>query len=400
MRQDRAAHSGTLVKEDEILQWLLVGTRTELSLEKIFVDLCVKLASSGLPLARASLHFRTHNPEWLGSRILWQAAILGCRTESVAYEVEETTAFTLSPFKTIIDGADEVRQHLEKALPGSKEYPIYTGLRTEGLTDYIALPLDHTGDRRHLVTFLSDVPGGFRSQHISTLRGLLPALALVTEIRLKNQLAKTLLDTYVGPRAGNQILEGVTRRGSGATVNAGIMMCDLRNFTALSCKLSRDETISLLNGYFDALAEPIQANGGEILKFMGDGVLAIFPLENVTICQAMIRAIDEARVSLAAMNERNLECGRTVVGYGIGVHVGEVMYGNIGSRNRLDFTVIGPAVNTASRIEGLAKELKCTVLCSDAFVRLAGCQDRSEYMGNHLLRGIDQPIGVYSLFRE
>ena len=151
-----------------------------------------------------------------------------------------------------------------------------------------------------------------------------------------------------------------------------------------------------LNGYFDAMAEPIVRNGGEILKFMGDGLLAIFPLSNPTACSDLLRAIGEAQTALARLNDQNLSAGRDALGYGIGVHVGDVMYGNIGSRNRLDFTVIGPAVNIASRLENLTKEVKRSVLFSKAFVERADCESKLEDVGSYSLRGLSEPITAYA----
>ncbi|HXV29801.1 MAG TPA: adenylate/guanylate cyclase domain-containing protein, partial [Sinorhizobium sp.] len=213
---------------------------------------------------------------------------------------------------------------------------------------------------------------------------------------LKNRLARTLLETYVGPHASEQILAGATTRGSGVTVGAAILICDLRDFTKLSDLWPRDDVIDILNGYFDAMSEPIERHGGEILKFMGDGLLAIFPLSDRMACNNLLSAIGEAQAALATLNEENLRKGHDALGYGIGVHVGDVMYGNIGSRKRLDFTVIGPAVNIASRLESLTKELKRPVLLSRAFVEMAGCEAQLENLGSYPLRGLEEPVDVFA----
>ena len=152
-------------------------------------------------------------------------------------------------------------------------------MRAKGLTDYVAWPLYHTLGKQHMVTFATDRPGGFEPTISPACLKLLPALALVSEIRVKNRLARTLLETYVGAHAGEMILAGATRRGSGTTVRAAIMICDLRDFTKISDNWPRDDVIDLLNGYFDAMSEPVVRHGGEILKFIGDGMLAIFPLD-------------------------------------------------------------------------------------------------------------------------
>jgi len=158
----------------------------------------------------------------------------------------------------------------------------------------------------------------------------------------------------------------------------------------------RDDVIDLLDGYFDAMSEPIARHGGEILKFIGDGLLAIFPLSQPSACANLLHAVTEARQAMVALNERNGETGRAPLNYGIGVHVGDVMYGNIGSRSRLDFTVIGPAVNMASRLETLTKQLGRTVLLSRAFADLVASEFDLERVGEHPVRGFNDPIELFA----
>jgi adenylate cyclase len=268
-------------------------------------------------------------------------------------------------------------------------------MRGQGLTDYVAWPLYHTLGKRHMVTFATDRPGGFDDAHITSLLRLLPILALVSEIRVKNRLARTLLETYVGTHAGELILAGATRRGTGTTVRAAIMICDLRDFTRISDNWPRDDVIDLLNGYFDAMSEPIARHGGEILKFIGDGLLAIFPLDQPDACANLLHAVTEGRQAMTALNE-NRESGRAPLDYGIGVHVGDVMYGNIGSATRLDFTVIGPAVNMASRLEALTKQLGKKVLLSSAFADLVKGEFELERVGETTVRGFNDPIELFA----
>ncbi|HVJ43020.1 MAG TPA: adenylate/guanylate cyclase domain-containing protein [Dongiaceae bacterium] len=383
--------------ERAILDWLMRGTHCRPSIEDIFAELCKKLLGAGLPIAKASLHFRVQHPQWVGTRIIWNRGGSAAELQTVGYHVEETPEFLDSPLRDITLGADLIRQRLDALELGSHHYQFFTDLKAAGLSDYIALPLDHTLGKRHLVSFASDATAGFDDGHIDLLANILPALALVSEIRIKNQLARTLLETYVGPHASEQILEGATTRGSGATVGAAIILCDLRNFTALSHTRPRDLVIDLLNGYFDAVTGPIEKYGGEILKFMGDGLLAVFPLSEVLACSNLLRAICEARAAIDRLNETVQSSGLDPLEYGMGVHVGDVMYGNIGSRSRLDFTVIGAAVNVASRLEGLTKKVRRSVLFSEAFVKLAGCHEALERLGDHHLRGLDGPIGVFAL---
>jgi adenylate cyclase len=213
---------------------------------------------------------------------------------------------------------------------------------------------------------------------------------------MKNRLARTLLETYVGSHAGELILAGATRRGSGTTVRAAIMICDLREFTRISDSWPRDDVIDLLNDYFDAMSEPIARHGGEILKFMGDGLLAIFPLSQPTACADLLHAVSEARQAMTELNGKSRASGGKPLNFGIGVHVGDVMYGNIGSRARLDFTVIGPAVNMASRLETLTKQLGRTVLLSRDFADLVAGEFELERLGEHPVRGFADPIELFA----
>ena len=380
-----------------IIDWLVLETRGERFIDNIFVEMCRKLVEAGIPVARASLHFRIHHPQWLGARILWRKGLTEAEIDTYAYGVEDTSQYLNSPLREFNEGAEEVRRHLDDPAADGPDYPLYDELRADGLTDYIIWPLYHTLGKRHAITFASDRPGGFSPDDTAFLMDILPALALVSEIRLKNRFARTLLETYVGPHASEQILAGAITRGSGVTVGAAILICDLRDFTRLSDLWPRDDVIDLLNGYFDALSEPIERHGGEILKFMGDGLLAIFPLSDPCACGNLLGAIGEAQVALARLNEENVSKGHDPLGYGIGVHVGDVMYGNIGSHKRLDFTVIGPAVNIASRLESLTKELQHPVLLSRAFVERAGCAAKLENLGFHPLRGLDEPVEVFAL---
>ncbi|EJJ27780.1 adenylate/guanylate cyclase domain-containing protein [Rhizobium sp. CF142] len=386
------------IRRRRILDWLINETRGERFIDNILVEMCKRLLAAGVPVNRSSLHFRTNHPQWIGARILWVEGMEEAKINTFAYGVETTPQFLNSPVNEIHKGTNEVRKNLEDLWEGD-DYPFYQELRDDGYSEYIAWPIDHTFDKRHVVTFSTNRPGGFTGEHVDFLRDLLPALTLVSEIRLKNIMARTLLQTYVGPHASEQILSGVITRGSGTTVGAAIMICDLRDFTAISDLWPRDDVIQLLNDYFDAMSDPIERHGGEILKFMGDGLLAIFPLSKPSACEDLLTAIREGQEAMAKVNEQHQRLGRDPLRYGVGVHVGDVMYGNIGSSRRLDFTVIGPAVNVASRLETLTKEVKRPVLLSRAFVEMATCTEEMDNLGTFPLRGLGEPVEVFA-FRE
>ena len=383
-------------RDNDIVQWLTSGTRDERFIDNIFAELCIRLQQAGIPVKRASLHLLIHHPQWLGARIMWSDGMREAEIARVDYDVRERSEYIGSPANEIHEGATEVRENLERDPSTGRQHAVFDEMRAKGLTDYVAWPVHHTLGKKHLVTFATDQSGGFDEAHIATLSGLLPVLALVSEIRMKNRLARTLLETYVGSHASELILAGATRRGSGTTVRAAIMICDLRDFTAISDNWPRDDVIDLLNGYFDAMSEPIARHGGEILKFIGDGLLAIFPLSEPRACANLLHAVTEARQAMTDLNEKNGETGRAPLNYGIGVHVGDVMYGNIGSRARLDFTVIGPAVNMASRLEALTKQLGKPVLLSRAFADSVEGDFALEPVGEYPVRGFSDPIELFA----
>jgi adenylate cyclase len=385
--------------EDRLLaalnDWLMTRTHDERFIDNIFVELCHRLRAAGVPVARATLNFNIQHPQFMGASVLWRTGFAEAELRTFEHGAQDSTAYVNSPVREIHLGAERIRRRLDGAQ--GEGYPIYEELRGEGLTDYVAWPIKHTLGRRHVASFAADRAGGFREAEIELLAGLLPALALVSEVRLKNRLARTLLETYVGPHASAEILAGAITRGSGTTVRAAILVCDLRDFTRISELWPRDDVIELLNGYFDAVCEPVEAHGGEILKFIGDGLLAIFPLHRPTAARDLLMAVAEAQAAMARLNDGHVARGRAPLGYGMGIHVGDVMYGNIGTRRRLDFTVIGPAVNVASRLEALTKEIARPVLLSRAFADLAACPAGLEGVGTYPLRGLGEPLEVLAL---
>jgi adenylate cyclase len=379
-----------------ILDWLMSGTRDERFADRIFHQLCDQLRAAGIPIVRATLQFRIQHPQWLGARMLWRNGLAEAEIQTYEHGAMESPEYLDSPVAEVHRGAPEVRRQLTLP-PEAGEYSLFAQLRAEGLTDYVAWPLEHTLGRRHVITFATDVPGGLSEEDVAFLQDLLPAFSLVSEIRLKNRLARTLLETYVGPHASDEILAGAITRGSGRSVSAAIMVCDLRDFTGISELWPRDDVIDLLNEYFDAVCEPVERRGGEILKFVGDGLLAVFPLDRPTACDDLIQAVSEARESMRILNADHHRNGRAVLRYGVGIHVGEVMYGNIGSRGRLDFTVIGPAVNAAARLENLTKTVRRPVLLSKAFADVANNPSAFESIGSFPLRGFGEEMEVFGL---
>lgn len=384
------------------LDWLVRETTGLPFVETLYAQFCERLRAEGLPLDRATLHLRTLHPQFWGARMLWRPGMAEAEVATVPPSMVEDPRFLNSPIKALYDGADGIRQRLD--LPDSahgRGYGIYDELRAEGITDYVALPMQFTDGKRHAATWATRQPGGFTTEDLVEINDLLPVFAMAVEIRANRRITKNLLNTYVGRHAGERILSGDIRRGSGATVRAAIWNCDLRGFTRISEQWPRDDVIFWLNEYFDVMADPVERHGGEVLKFVGDGMLAIFRLESAEACSRALLAAVEARRGMRELNRRRVERGSFELGFGVALHVGDVMYGNIGTATRLDFTVIGPAVNVAARLQTLAKELRRQVVLSAPFAMMCGCgAEFLRSLGRYPLRGLEEPLEVFGLAEE
>ncbi|KQS76431.1 adenylate cyclase [Rhizobium sp. Leaf383] len=380
---------------DEIIRWLLEDTWSERFIDNLLVSLCEKLTIAGVPVHRSTLHFRVQHPQWLGARILWVPGSSGASINRFDHGIDTAPQYVMSPTRAVIEGVEEIHEKLDAGR--SHRFEIFDALAENGFTEYVSWPLKHTLGRRHMISFATKYHGGFGDRHLRFLKRLVPIVAVLSEVRIKNILARTLLQTYVGTRAAEEILAGSITRGSGDTIRAAILICDMRDFTALSNLWPRDDVIDILNGYFDALCIPVEENGGEILKFMGDGLLAIFPLENAGACSNLLLAVEGAERRIRSLNVAQEGSGRPELRYGMGIHIGDVMYGNIGSESRLDFTVIGPAVNLAARLEDMTKSEGVPVLVSSDFVRRVSDRSHRKFrsLGMRKVRGVEDEIEVF-----
>jgi len=253
------------------------------------------------------------------------------------------------------------------------------------------IPLPFRDATNKAVTFATDKPGGFSDNEIAILKGIQHALSATIEARYLRHLARMLMDTYVGPVAGRRVLQGQIKRGSGETIRAAIWFSDLKSFTALSERLPGQMLIDTLNAYFDAITPAIKTEGGEVLKFIGDAVLAIFQPKDEDEEDAVDRALAASQSAMERLKIENAarrQSESPEIACGIALHFGDMIYGNVGGENRLDFTVIGPAVNLASRIEALTREDDRPVLVSAEFAALHG--GAFEDLGIVDLKGIGQ----------
>jgi adenylate cyclase len=377
-----------------IADWLIDGARSAPLPQDVLSQLCDRLVACGIPLWRVAVFVNTLHPQIIGRRFVWRP---GADVEIAEgrFGLFDTPEFRENPVARVYATRTALRRRL--ADPGcAMDFPILQELRAEGVTDYLALPLFFTDGAIHLVTCTTRQPDGFTDAQNAGIEAIMTPLARVAEIRTWRRNASTLLDTYVGHDAGERILAGQIRRGDIEEIHAAIWLSDMRGFTALSDRQPPRVLIDLLNRYFDCQVPVILDHGAEVLKFMGDGLLAIFAIagDEAEVCMRALAAARQAQANITELSGSAMPGLR----FGLALHIGDVLYGNIGSGNRLDFTCIGPAVNFAARIEKLAGELGRGILASGEFAK--HCRDEFTALGEFTLPGFSAAQQVFGLEDE
>ncbi len=384
---------------DKVVDWLTDGARSAKTPAALLGQTCERLVAAGVPLYRVGAFVTTPHPDLFGRAFIWR---IGSEVvvNTADFDLPTSPQFTQSPLILVYRSHKEVRYRLND--PESQRFPLFDDLRNEGVTDYVALPLLFTDDSVHVASWTTKEAAGFSEEQLTALRKIIGPFARLGEIFAQRRIAATLLDTYVGNSAGERILAGQIRRGHTEAMEAAIWLSDLRGFTALSDRLPAETVVDILNRYFDCQVAPIKSHGGEILKYMGDGLLAVFPVDPHAggvgrVCAGVLDAAREASANVQAMQ---FPIGETVerFRFGVALHVGRVLYGNIGGGNRLDFTCIGPAVNLAARLEKIASHLHRTVVASHAFAE--ACPESWEDLGEFPIAGLSMASRVYGLRDE
>ena len=375
----------------EIAEWLIDGARSAPQPAQVLAQLSERLVACGIPLWRVAVFVRTLHPQVMGRRFIWRPAT-EVEVSEAPFELLESADFLENPIAQVYATGRALRRKL--ADPDcTVDFPVLSELRAEGITDYLASPLLFSDGAIHAVTCTTRQPGGFTDAQIAGIEAIITPLARVAEIRALRRMGSTLLDTYVGHDAGERILAGRIRRGDIEEIHAAIWLSDMRGFTALADSLPPPVLIDLLNRYFDCQVPVILEHRAEVLKFMGDGLLAIFNIagNETEVCERALAAARRAQANVAALSDSAIPGLR----FGLGLHIGDVLYGNIGSGNRLDFTCIGPAVNCAARIEKLTSQLGRAILASSEFAR--HCAGEFTPLGEFRLAGFSAPQLVFGL---
>jgi adenylate cyclase len=383
-----------------LVPWLVDQAWRAQTAPELLAILAEALRNAEFPLWRARIMIQTLNPLLFARGYTWQQDIDGIVEFQATHAGVDRPQYQDSPFAAIIRGEGGIRRRLEGDT-ARLDYPILEELITEGATDYVAMSMRFTDGQINILVLVSNQPDGFSTEQLGHLYQILPNLSRLLEAHAQRSSARSLLQTYLGQGAGDMVMEGHVKRGDAEELEAIILMSDLRDSTSLAEMLPKDDYLAALNDYFDCVAGAVIANGGDVLKYIGDAVLAIFPIEHdATGCSS---AFDRALAALQDANQRMDEvnvarqtrANAPPLRFGTGVHSGHLTFGNVGTQGRLDFTVIGSGVNQAARLASLCKTLGETVIISKAVADHAAVSVKS--LGHHELRGIRERQELFTL---
>jgi adenylate cyclase len=380
-------------RDDEaaIAGWLIADARLCQDPVAIIGGFCARLIGQGVPLWRLRAGQALANPLASAWGVIWTRDGAGTHEYRVPRATLSTRAYHGSPFQHVVERRATFRRRLVD-LDLARDHAVLHEMAAAGGTDYLALPLEYGDGSVQGVSLVSDAPEGFADWHLALIERLRQPLAAALEPTAMRRSTAILLRTFLGDGPADAVLAGAFRRGDRRQIEAAILLCDLRGFTTLSERLGEADLFAALDRYFEAVVEAVRAEGGDVLKFLGDGILAMFPVEAAgsrAACGAALRAVEQAGERLAGTSAGD----GSPLAFVAALHLGEVAYGNIGSPERLDFTVLGPAGNLASRLEGLAKQLGQPLLCSAAFAGTLDVPITS--LGSFPLKGVAQPQEVF-----
>ncbi|MEL7131948.1 MAG: adenylate/guanylate cyclase domain-containing protein [Pseudomonadota bacterium] len=371
------------------IHWILTIGRLE-GLKALTDGLGPRLRAAGIPLMRLRLGMRTTHPLTAAVSFIWDPdATQPDEQLQAGHGMEHRSTYVGSPMEIIATSQAPYRRRLDDGL-GDDDHLVLHELKTRGATDWYGRPIAFVSGTFGIVIFVADGPG-FSDADIALLDTLAEVLAPIAEAHGNHHLATAIATSYLGPKTGQRVLDGQITRGDIETTEAAILFSDIRGWTALNAAEPPNRVLDVANRYFEVMSDAIDNNDGEILKFMGDGVLALFPSDGskagkVTACRQALSAA-HAALGIAALAD-------LPVPFGTGIHYGELLYGNVGARERIDFTVLGQAVNIAARVEAFCGRLNEPVLLSDAVAQAVGTP--TQPVGLQTLKGVDAPMALFA----
>ena len=381
-------------RKTELLRWLTEEGRFAPDIGRLLEMLCEKLTALGVPIARATAHVRTLHPEFRGVTRIWRRGE-SIEIRTIRHGIEFTYDYESSPIQYVI----ETGQWLDVILSETTDlqFPILATLRAHGITHYVMAPLIFSNRIVNAMSLATDAPGGFTEPDVELFRELVTAFVPVLEAKAVRRIYGELLATYVGRDPGARIMAGAVQRGDVRHLKAAMLLADLRGFSQLTDELPEERIVELLNAFFDLVVPGVIAGGGDILKYVGDAVIAIFPVTGNDPTPACRSALTAAQAALTTLQAAPQEI-RQHISIDIALHYGDAAYGNIGSGNRLDFTAVGRDVNILSRLELLCKDVGRPLLMTDTFA--SEVAERVIEIGHFELRGFRRHQAVYALCQE
>ncbi len=380
----------------DLNHWMMTEGRCSGDPIEVVSYFCSSLRRAGVPLWRVNIGQRFANPLLIAWGVVWTPE--GTETYDVTHARMLTDGYVGSAFEYILENQRPLHKSLRK-LDTKKDHISYIEFAEAGGTDYYATLLDYGDGSQHGCTFATQDPNGFAPDHLELIEAAKSGLACALEPVTMRKSTQSLLRTYLGTGPSEAVWNGTIQRGERKTLEAVVMFTDLRGFTALSEGSTEEEILNALDGYFEVVVQSVEEKGGDVLKFMGDGILSVFVIqsdrERNHKCRQAALAAMSVLTELAALNQTRTNAGQLPLDIGIGINAGQVSYGNIGSPGRLDFTVLGSAVNVASRIEGLTKTVGGRVLATSTVAEAA--PDLFAARGRHRVRGLNHPIDIYGL---
>jgi adenylate cyclase len=397
---------------DEIKRWATEQGLRGATARDLFEGYCRRVEAHGFALMRAYVSTQTLHPQWTGYGYTWKREWQSVREQQFARGGLVSQEWLASPFYALIQRSQAgekkvwMRRHLELG-PDQRDFPALVDFYNAGGTDYLCLGFrfGESADPSHgtgvLYSFTNDQPGGFHDAEIELLHSTLPELSLAMKAHAGHDIASGLLRTYLGYDAGARVHSGAVERGTVNGLHSVLWYADLRGFTRISDVSSGAAIVEMLNDAFETLTAALRPRGGHVLKFIGDAMLATISFDERDEKAVCRRALDAAVEASANLKTRNLEREAADLPFAdvdIALHVGEVLYGNVGAVDRLDFTVIGPAVNEVVRMEKLCEPLGQQILFSSQFAEAAGrCDGRLESLGHFQLRGVEEAKEIFGL---
>ena len=378
-----------MTQTDSHFTWILTKGRAR-GLRQLINDLGPRLRQSGVPLMRLRFGMRATHPLSVAFSYIWEHDGAPVAETTAPHGLETRAAYVGSPMEILDRQRIPYRKSLRDPLTEA-DHGILHELQMRGATDYLGLPVHFIEGIGGILIFVCDGPEGFTPEHIELFGAIADALAPVAEAHSNYRFARAIATSYLGPRTGQRVLDGQITRGDIETIKAAVLFGDIRGWTALNATRPAQEALEVANRYFDVMSEAVDRHEGEILKFTGDGVLAVFPADGTDVgrARACVQALSAAQAAHQIAQQAELP-----VPFGVGIHYGAVLYGNVGAKERLDFTVLGQAVNIAARIEAFCGRLAAPILVSDDVAQVVATPLRP--VASKEIKGVSDPMLLHT----